>query len=264
MAEHKPGTSFHRTVSDLLDPHLRISVALVGAGGTGSFILENLAHLHQTMVALNGTGLFVTVYDNDQVELHNVGRQRFSYPQVGLNKAHALVADVNRKYCLDWKAQPNLFNVKDNILWGNFLITAVDSGKLRNQIAAKLKRNKIGTLVSGNRDGDHGSFFRNYYWIDCGNDQRLGQVILGGQGLPNAVEVCGKFDETEGLPSCSAAESLTRQDLYINRFMADIASHMLWTMLRRGMIDYHGVYLNLETMTMRRKPVPIPVTNGIT
>ena len=62
-----------------LSPELltrEVSVAVIGAGGTGSQMLMGLAQLHTAMVALGHPGgLDVTVIDSDQVSEANVGRQ---------------------------------------------------------------------------------------------------------------------------------------------------------------------------------------------
>ncbi len=71
----------------LLNPQNPVTVNLIGAGGTGSQVLTNLARLDVTLRVLNHPGLFVTVYDPDVVTESNIGRQLFSSSDIGLNKA---------------------------------------------------------------------------------------------------------------------------------------------------------------------------------
>ena len=59
-------------------------------------------------------------------------------------------------------------------------------------------------------------------------------------------------------PSCSLAEALTHQELFVNRALTSFALHLVWTMFRRGEIRVAGCFLNLQEMTT----VPIPV-NGL-
>ena len=44
------------------------------------------------------------------------------------------------------------------------------------------------------------------------------------------------------------AEALEKQDLFINSTLAQLGCNILWKMFRHGMIEHHGLYLNLSTM----------------
>ena len=48
--------------------------------------------------------------------------------------------------------------------------------------------------------------------------------------------------------SCSLAKALIEQNLFINSTLAQLGDNILWKMFRNGMIEHHGLYLNLETM----------------
>jgi hypothetical protein len=55
--------------------------------------------------------------------------------------------------------------------------------------------------------------------------------------------------QSRGLgPSCSLAEALQKQDLFVNSTLAQLGCNILWKMFRQGMIEYQGLYLNLETI----------------
>jgi hypothetical protein len=56
-----------------------------------------------------------------------------------------------------------------------------------------------------------------------------------------------KIDETESGPSCSLAEALQKQDLFINSTLAQLGCGLLWKLFRESMIEYQGVFLNLDT-----------------
>ena len=57
-----------------------------------------------------------------------------------------------------------------------------------------------------------------------------------------------RVKEEDSGPSCSLAEALEKQDLFINSTLAQLGCNILWKMFRNGMIEHHGVYLNLATM----------------
>ena len=118
----------------------KVKVHLVGCGGNGSQVLSGLARLHLSMLSLGHPGgLDVTVYDYDTVSESNVGRQLFSYADVGLNKAVVLVHRLNAYYGLDWTARPERYSRQS--MYGQFgmsipdiVITCVDSAAARREI----------------------------------------------------------------------------------------------------------------------------------
>ena len=102
--------------------------------------------------------------------------------------------------------------------------------------------------------------------MDFGNTQTSGQVVLG--TVPKKIKqpksqqyktvdtlkVITRYvkyasvEETDSGPSCSLAEALEKQDLYINSTLAQLGCNLLWKMFRNGMLEHHGIYLNLTTM----------------
>jgi hypothetical protein len=57
-----------------------------------------------------------------------------------------------------------------------------------------------------------------------------------------------KVNEKDSGPSCSLAEALTKQDLFINSTLAQIGMALMWKMFTKGMLEIQGAFLNLETM----------------
>jgi hypothetical protein len=82
-----------------------------------------------------------------------------------------------------------------------------------------------------------------------------GEKVVG--YLPKITEMDGYTqvrDEDSG-PSCSLAEALERQDLFINSTLAQLGCDLLWKMFRHGKLEHRGLYLNLGTM--RVNPIPV-------
>lgn len=251
----------HYVDNYLLNPQHPVTVNLIGAGGTGSQVLTNLARLDVTLRALNHPGLFVTVYDPDVVTESNIGRQLFSFSDLGLNKAQCLVTRLNHFFGNDWHAVPKIYpsNVhaaKDEDL-ANITITCTDN------IKSRLDMWKILKAVP---DNDYRDYKVPLYWLDFGNTQTSGQVVLGTvsekikQPKSQQYKTVGslkvitryvryaRVKETDSGPSCSLAEALEKQDLFINSTLAQLGCNFLWKMFRHGMIEHHGLYLNLATM----------------
>lgn len=242
-------------------PH-PVTISLIGCGGTGSLILARLARLDQAFRQLDHPGLHVTVYDGDIVEEHNVGRQNFTMNDVGQYKSSCTVEKVNMAFGLQWDAV-NQF-IANDVPPANIIITAVDNAALRMSIYKKLKKSTGGV-----------DFTKVFYWLDTGNGKDFGQVILGTVGnhsreiksdfivqhhLRNVVDVFGNLTKhdtkkAQGIASCSFAESIMHQDLFINDAVSVQAVNLLWKLLRDYKISYHGVIINQATLQQRGIPI---------
>ena len=144
----------HRFPKHLIERHLEIAV--VGCGGNGSQMLAGLARFDRALRALGHPGLRVHAYDPDTVTDANVGRQLFSPADVGQSKAVVLINRLNLYYGLNWEARAVRYT------WNtgcnpDFLIGCVDSVKSRKEIIKP----------------------QGLYWLDLGNTDKKGQVILG-------------------------------------------------------------------------------------
>ena len=61
--------------------------------------------------------------------------------------------------------------------------------------------------------------------------------------------------EDDATPSCSLAEALTKQDLFINSSLANMGASLLWQLFREGMITNRGFFLNLRDF--RSQPLKV-------
>lgn len=242
----------HYTAPYLLNPQHKITVNLVGLGGTGSQVLTCLARMNETLIALGHPGLHVYAWDPDQVSMANIGRQLFSPSDIGLNKATVLVTRINRFFGYNWESRPEEYNNAA----GNILITCIDTAAGRVSIAKDLNGRSLGEPTN-----------RMYYWLDIGNGQATGQAVLGTvlchkqpksdyktvSSLLHVVKLfpqLKKIKKEEEGPSCSVAQSINRQDLFINSTLAQLGTNILWKLFREGMVKVHGCYLNLSTMNV--------------
>lgn len=229
----------------------RVKIALVGIGGNGSQMLTGLARLNHAITALGHPGLHVIAYDDDQVSESNVGRQLFSRADVGLNKATVLVHRVNVFYGSDWEARPHRYGGAGPGNDANILITCVDSKAARRSINHKIIHSE--------------DWRRPYYHLDLGNREADGQMVIGEpksqknrDGVPRLPTVMELFSEMadasipeDNTPSCSLADALERQELFINQAVATVALQLLWQLFRFGKIDWHGAFVNLKTGQVR-------------
>ncbi len=238
--------SVHYTEPYLLNPTHKVTINLVGCGGTGTQVLSGLARMNEALIALGHPGLHVRVFDADLVSPANVGRQLFSRADIGQSKAAISVTRVNRFFSYDWEAYPTMYECETHHS-ANITISCVDTIKVRTKMAKLLLRYP-----------SKQPYQRQFYWLDFGNSQKTGQVVLGGIGanavdLPNVVQLLPQIkkqkDKDTG-PSCSLAEAIGKQDLYINSTLANLGLNILWKLFREGKIVNHGCFLNLDTLSV--------------
>ncbi len=237
----------HKLDRTILERGVPLQITVVGMGGNGSQMLTGLARMHLALQAVGHPGLQVTAYDPDIVTEANIGRQLFSPSDLGRFKSTVLIHRINTFFGLAWKAE--------NILWRqsvsvtpHFLIGCVDTIAARRDLARS----------------------HYYYWLDLGNRDRTGQVVLGRHPRIEAIQYDATRPQTffelfpelnrgrikeDNTPSCSLAGALERQDLFINQSVVTWALHLLWNFLRNGQTAIHGYYINLES----GKTVPIPI-----
>jgi PRTRC genetic system ThiF family protein len=253
-------TKVHFTDNYLINPTNPITVNVIGAGGTGSKVLTALMEMNHSLIELGHAGLQVRLWDDDIVTSANLGRQRFAECEVGLYKCVALINRANRFMGTNWKAETLKFE-KDSLgkLPGNAVatiyISCVDSVKSRFDIAdfLSLQKNR-----RHHRDDPK-------YWLDFGNSQYTGQVILSTIGeikqpnsekyetvenLPFVTEEFGELlkqsEEHDDTPSCSLAEALEKQELFINSSLVQMGCSLLWNLFRNGLTPYRGFFHNLK------------------
>jgi len=115
---------------------------------------------------------------------------------------------------------------------------------------------------------------RPLYWMDFGNSKDTGQVVLATlskieqpdskkfgvvDSLPLVTaefgELLKRSETTDNTPSCSLADALGKQDLFINSALANLGASLLWQMFREGMLFNRGFFLNLKEF--RTTPIKI-------
>jgi len=255
-------TPVHFTDNYLLNPTNPISVTQIGAGGTGSCMITALSRINHCLKALGHAGLHVTLWDDDIVTEANLGRQLFAPTEVGLCKSVARINNANRAFGTNWKAIEEKFvydpNTYSENMKSNIYISCVDSVGARFSLADFF--NEVSPENYYDRD-------KMLYWLDLGNSKFTGQAILSTisqirQPKSKLYEPVGKLPfvtdeykellEREALtendePSCSIAEALEKQDLFINPTLANMGGSLLWQLFRNGMTENRGFFHNLNT-----------------
>ena len=223
-----------------------VRVLVVGCGGNGSAVAAGLPYLHQALLAYgHPEGIHVTLLDPDVISPTNCVRQPFSQSEIGLYKSVVLANRLNLFWGLDWEGIPERLDPKRKMTGVDIVIGCVDTRAARRAIAK---------CVEEWSEVD--------YWLDLGNNADSGQFVLGeplnrrnrrnrlrlrtvSELFPEVIQ--GELDG-DGLPSCSAAEALDRQEPFVNPSLANHALALLARLFRYGTISYHGGFLTLSML----------------
>jgi len=224
----------------------KVRVLVVGCGGNGSAMAAGLPYLHQALLAYgHPEGLHVTLLDADVISPTNCVRQPFSRSEVGLYKSVVLANRLNLFWGLDWAGIPEHLDTNRRLDGVDIVIGCVDTRKARAAIA---KCAEDWSEVD--------------YWLDLGNNADSGQFVLGeplnrrnrrrALRLRTVSELFPEVIQTEldgdGLPSCSAAEALDRQEPFVNPTLANHALALLARLFRYGTIFSHGGFVSLSSL----------------
>lgn len=170
-----------------------INTIVIGAGGTGGHLFDRLVRLAYGMNNdQDKPDMQLTLVDGDIVESSNLLRQNFTLDDLGLNKASALASryfeqmDVVTSVVTDYLTTPldvvNLF--KDDAAI-NIIIGAVDNHTARYQIEQAML--------------DVADTYK-AVWIDSGNSDRSGQVIVSGSQEALRIPELLQYDSNLQLP----------------------------------------------------------------
>jgi PRTRC genetic system ThiF family protein len=264
--------SYARAATLMLPVWDRLRLALVGCGGTGSWLAPSVARIAR-LQRDQGREVEVVFYDHDHVEPKNIPRQHFCDAELNRNKAVTLAARYSAAWGVEIAAVPKKFRSADFYQRSNaltILIGCVDNAGARQQIDRALARADANT-----------------WWLDCGNDESSGQVIVGSDIDPESLE--GSFtpsckickwlpapslvapDLLEPRPeellepklSCAEIQMANAQSLAVNQMVAAVATDYLLGLLG-GKLKRFATHFDLSAGSMRsRYIVPQEVASVI-
>lgn len=155
----------------------RLSLYLIGCGGTGSWLAPSLCRIAR-MISEQGKKVDLTFIDPDRIEAPNILRQNFCDAEIGLNKAQTLAIRYSIAWGIEIKAITSRFDhlTLDLPTFSRYhpivtiLIGCVDNAAARKSIALALSQSQNSTLTPEPTS---------LWWLDCGNSYNSGQVLLG-------------------------------------------------------------------------------------
>ncbi len=215
---------------------------------------------------LIGTDIPLILIDHDRVEPHNLVRQQFYAGDVGKFKSQALAERLARQYGrrVGYSVYPFMHDMVGEE-WGyGFHKQAVQGIIIGCVDNVDARRNIEKSIHLGN------------WWLDAGNGQSSGQVLIG--NTQTAGGLSESFDKETGqvdrlpmpslqLPSlmapptrkddiaqdCAEAVRAAEQGPVINLAMATLVLQFIYKLLNEELI-WMGAYLDLDAGTLQTVP----------
>ncbi len=242
-------------------PKNNYKITLIGAGGTGGYLLQSLAR-----IAYEKQNMEITVIDGDIIEEKNIGRQNFYHYEIGAYKAQVLAERYSLALGLNIKPINKFLEEKDysTLYTSDFIISCVDSAKSRkiiHNILKNIKKDQKKRFITYENPAMH-------IWMDIGNSKNSGQILIGnsferkiikkqkGKEIslipypsllePDLISIKKEKEQKENLLSCAERITLNEQSITINQTMATIASSMLNNLLEKNEIKSNKIIINEE------------------
>ena len=236
---------------------------IIGSGGTGAYLLRHLLRL----VASRDVPHHITIVDGDNVEEKNLTRQDFTHKDLGHNKARSLYRRYTEEYP-DLKEQIHLAPA--------FVQTQEDLGQLIHFVP------NTTPLIIGCVDNHSSRFLIQtmveaedtpILWLDTGNTERTGQVVLGTRHIDTLVPDTAKdlfdikdfqtvieafpdsFDpklnDNPGAQSCAVEQVSSPQNIAANIMNATAAFGLLNKLMAGEVITHNCIQFDSINLTMK-------------
>ena len=256
----------------------RVTILLVGVGGTGSYVAHILAQL-ASWAATAGIDMRLYFVDPDRVEEKNLVRQNFCRAELGAPKAFTLawrytaafgvtITPVVERFSAALLERYKPRSATNGTL--TVVVGAVDNVCARRDIAEAVTRQL--------NQWDFKSGRNKIWWIDAGNERVNGQVLIGNSlvsepllsplgfctdlPLPHLQEPTLLTDRdrppAEENLSCAELTALAEQSAMINRLMATWVGIYLYRLLQSRDLTSMATFVNAQSGMTRS----IPITGG--
>jgi PRTRC genetic system ThiF family protein len=224
-----------------------IEIVIVGAGGTGGYLIRDLCRFLYSLdkrITSGTSKVSVVVYDGDVVEEKNILRQNFLPQDIGQNKAEVMAVRHSRAFGVDISYIPQMFthqdlyNRNENRNLKRIIVGCVDNNAARREIARYLADN-----MESYSSPD-------VYWIDSGNEKKTGQVIVGNKSLMDVTDLypeilLARHDSVEQV-SCAERMLQDEQNMFVNLTAANLILNYIKNIVLDIPMVTHGTVFNID------------------
>ncbi|HRI05233.1 MAG TPA: ThiF family adenylyltransferase [Pyrinomonadaceae bacterium] len=237
---------------------------VVGAGGTGSFVVPALARLIFELKQQQNKSAEMLIVDPDVVENGNIPRSNFCFAEVGRYKAQTLAERVSMAWGIETSFSCEKFDPEKHLKssTSDYRNLTIIVGCVDNYIARREMHRALDEFRS------YGEASR-VWWIDGGNGKASGQVLLGSTTnrlIPEqyftGTSICRALPapslqhpdlleperiEAKTDVSCPERVRLGQQGLNVNQRVAIEMAEMLSSMLLTRTLKRYAVYFDLDS-----------------
>ncbi len=237
--------------------HHGFTVTVVGCGGTGAFVANDLCRLLPLYARL-------VLVDHDRVEERNLSRQDFLAGELGQFKSEALANRLARRYerAIAYSISPIAVT---QIHYPGLIIGCVDNGPARRDIAQRLSKRKSLGWVGGFSSQVPREMQRDpqleteLWWVDAGNGENYGQILIGNvEGYAFSDGVCyglpmptiQRPDLLAEVPQRADCAEIAEQGPTINQTIAALVVEVVRKLIG-GSCSWMQLYIDMESGTLR-------------
>ncbi|MFN0140847.1 MAG: ThiF family adenylyltransferase [Pyrinomonadaceae bacterium] len=241
---------------------------VVGAGGTGSFVVPAIARLIYELKQQQNKSAEILIVDPEVVENGNIPRSNFCFAEVGRYKAQTLAERVSMAWGIETTFSCERFDPENHLKssTSDYRSLTIIVGCVDNYLARREMHRALDEFRSC---GDASRV----WWIDGGNGKASGQVLLGSttrrlkpheyftgtsicRALPAPSLQHPDLLEPEKLEarsdvSCPERVRLGEQGLNVNQRVAVEIAEILSALLLTRSLKRYAVYFDLESGTSR-------------
>lgn len=237
-------------------PTNNIHLVIAGAGGNGAHFMHQAMRVVGAHMADKKRDYKVTVFDGDIVEQKNLLRQNFYPSDLGKNKAQVTARRYSKAFGVEIGVFPEFVETKEDLEELMFqyegymplLVTCFDNHKSRLMVQALFEEKPA-----------------EFMWLDLGNDEFVGQVVLGfnadpmtgandiKQGvfkLPSIVEfypeIRNSNDQFKSEVSCAEHAVANIQNIGAN-VMCSTLAFLMFNQLMTGSITHYAVRFDAKS-----------------
>lgn len=237
-----------------------VKVVVLGAGGTGGYVIP---HLYRLAYA-SGRPIRIILCDGDIVEEKNLIRQNFVKQDIGRNKAQVLAQRYSASFGIDCEYIPSFVETLERLR----SLTTPDFYESRWQGVQQTQRVILVGCVDNNRSRQlcHQVFqnSQDLIYIDSGNGEHTGQVICGirqnGRTLYKPIgslypEILKTEDKFPSELSCAERTVSAPQAVTANLTAANAVISFLYDLLIAGELSTRYVTFSSKMISMRAEIV---------
>ena len=260
--------SFSRAAVVMPVEYNSVRFIVVGAGGTGSFVVPALARLIFELKQQQNKPVEMLIVDPEVVENGNIPRSNFCCAEIGSYKAQTLAERVATAWGIETSFACESFDPKKHFTSSNsdYRSLTIIVGCVDNYLARRAIHRALDEFRS------YGESSR-AWWIDGGNGKTSGQVLLGSTTRAlkpdqyfTGTSICRALPapslqhsdllkpekvEPRSDASCPERVRLGEQGLNVNQRVAVEIAEMLSSMLLTRNLKRFAVYFDLESGTTR-------------